>query len=300
LFCAVGAAIALFTTPARSEVVVSGRDSIVINDNHVNQNQTIINYQTINQNLDRAEVQQVVEGALKPLVGPLASNDESVKRAEAQIARQLKALQQLQTRVTELQKGQQELTQVLGSLKVSEAAHKQEIVASLEAGNKEITESTAEIRALILEDRVEQANERIAVTARTAKRLSDLHRQIVSERNAERWRKVGILSAGSVAIAGAAVGVIFSLRAQSTWKDAQAACPTPSACPDNRGNELSNRADNFATVATVGFVASGVALAAAGTLLLWPISDGSESPQAATVALALTQGGGQIALHRRF
>jgi hypothetical protein len=67
---------------------------------------------------------------------------------------------------------------------------------------------------------------------------------------------LGLAGAGVAAIG---VGVGFAFAASASWRDAKAACPDRTACPDDHGSELSARAQVRAHVATALFVAGGAA-----------------------------------------
>jgi hypothetical protein len=79
-------------------------------------------------------------------------------------------------------------------------------------------------------------------------------------------RALGLL-AGSVGIAGLAVGGAFGALASSSWKTAQRECPDHTGCTtramDDRGHAVTE-----ATVSTVGFIAGGVLFASGVGLYL--------------------------------
>jgi hypothetical protein len=97
-----------------------------------------------------------------------------------------------------------------------------------------------------------------------------------------------------VGVAGVGVGTIFALKAKSNRDDLSskidANCTGPSSdptCPSSMKSELQglkDDGDTAATIATVGFIAGGVAIAAGGTLLLLSMNGGGqESNQTAGV-----------------
>lgn len=285
----------LWGSSAHAQIVLSGGAAQVVKDSYIDQSKTTINYQTTYKGLDPQEVKTVVESALKAVTGPVTANDARVQKVEAQIGRQLRALQDLAKRIADLRDGQAELKKELASLNENQVGEKSEILASLKAAREAEAESNGEIRALILEDRVEQAKARLANAKQTSQRLQELRSRLI----AERWRKVGVLGAGSVAIASSVVGVVFLLRAQSSWSEARAVCPNLQACPDDRGHRLSQSADTQATVATVGFSVAGATLALAGGLLLWPIDEPSDRRDV-NVGLSFGDEGGTLVWRTRF
>ena len=67
------------------------------------------------------------------------------------------------------------------------------------------------------------------------------------------------LGLAGVGVATIAVGVGFAFAASSSWRDAKAACPDRATCPDDRGSQLSARAEVKAHVATALLVTGGAA-----------------------------------------
>jgi hypothetical protein len=74
------------------------------------------------------------------------------------------------------------------------------------------------------------------------------------------------IGAGVVGVAGLAVGTIFGLKAQSSWKDADGACATHVNCSQT-AIDAGNDANSQATLSTVAF-AVGI-LGIAGGAVLW-------------------------------
>jgi hypothetical protein len=88
-------------------------------------------------------------------------------------------------------------------------------------------------------------------------------------------RVVGVV-AGSVGVAGLAVGGIFGVLASSSWKTAQRECPDHTGCSTQAMDDRSHAVTD-ATVATVGFIAGGVLLA--GGLTLYLTAPKGDSPR---------------------
>lgn len=107
------------------------------------------------------------------------------------------------------------------------------------------------------------------------------------------WAVV-VAGAGVAAIAG---GTYFGLRAGSRWHDAKAACPGLTACPDDRGSQLSADAKRDGNLATVAFVGGAAALGGAAVLWLTAPSLHSERP---AVGAAILPGSAAIAVHGAF
>ena len=98
--------------------------------------------------------------------------------------------------------------------------------------------------------------------------------------SARRPIAIGALVAGGAALG---VGVVFGVLAAGQASTADDLCPR-SPCADRRGLDANDKAHTFATVSTIGFIASG-ALAAGGiTLLLLPAA--SPAPASATAKAA--------------
>ncbi len=78
---------------------------------------------------------------------------------------------------------------------------------------------------------------------------------------------VGI-AVGVVGLAGVALGVGFGVDAKNKNDAALTHCPQTPACADQTGVDLTHEAQTSATVSTVGFIAGGVLVAAAVTMVL--------------------------------
>jgi len=105
-------------------------------------------------------------------------------------------------------------------------------------------------------------------------------------------RTIGIV-AGAVGVAGIATGIVFGIKAASTWSDAKSKCNPYPYCGAN-GKKLSDEAANSGTIATVAFIAGGVALAAGVVLWLTAPTDTNER------GVALGVGPGALDVHGRF
>jgi hypothetical protein len=105
-------------------------------------------------------------------------------------------------------------------------------------------------------------------------------------------RTIGI-AAGAVGVAGIATGTVFGIKAASTWSDAKSKCNPYPYCGAN-GKKLSDEAADSGTIATVAFIAGGVALATGVVLWLTAPNDTSEREVAWGV------GPGAIDVHGRF
>ncbi len=83
-------------------------------------------------------------------------------------------------------------------------------------------------------------------------------------------RKLYASVAMGVGGAAIATGVVFGVLAHGNWNDAKAACGGSTSCPDSaslaKANSLRDSANSKATIATVLFVAGGIA-AGAGVVL---------------------------------
>jgi len=91
---------------------------------------------------------------------------------------------------------------------------------------------------------------------------------------------------GAVGVVGIGVGIGFGLakEAKQSDRDSANACSKTSSCTTldkSKIDQLTNEAKTRATVANVGFVAGGVALAAGAVLVVtgWPKSRPSASAQ---------------------
>jgi tetratricopeptide (TPR) repeat protein len=74
------------------------------------------------------------------------------------------------------------------------------------------------------------------------------------------------IGVGVVGVAGIAVGSVFGLKAQSSWKDADDACPTHTGCTQ-KAIDTRNDASSQATLSTVAFAVGIVGVA--GAAVLW-------------------------------
>ena len=98
------------------------------------------------------------------------------------------------------------------------------------------------------------------------------------------WRTAAIV-AGSAGVAAIGVGGVFAIVAGSTWRDANAACPNKSACPDERGHTLSLEARDQARVATISLGIGASVVGAA--VVLWLVA-----PRSAPLAAYDRRGAG--------
>ena len=105
-------------------------------------------------------------------------------------------------------------------------------------------------------------------------------------------RGIATIGLGGVGAIGIAAGVVLAVGAASSWSDAKDACPGLSACPDDRGFELSHEADREANLATAAFVAGGAALVGAAVLLVTAPRSGRARRDPA--AAAAWRGGGFV------
>ncbi len=96
-------------------------------------------------------------------------------------------------------------------------------------------------------------------------------------------RVLGVV-AGSLGLAGLAVGGIFGGLTISSWSSVNGACPSHAGCSTQVLDDHSN-AVTFGTVSDVGFIAGGVLLAAGLTLYLT-----APKPSSPTVGLEVTPG----------
>lgn len=103
-------------------------------------------------------------------------------------------------------------------------------------------------------------------------------------------RTAAFVAAG-VGVVAIGAGAYFGLSASSKWSDAKDACgPDTSACAPGSAQKADD-ARSAGNVATIAFVAGGVALAAAGVLWLTaPSSRPSEGPHHAQLRVAPTAG----------
>lgn len=77
--------------------------------------------------------------------------------------------------------------------------------------------------------------------------------------------------AGGVGVAGIAVGVVFTVQKSSKLDERANVCPSGIGCPEGsklRVDDLTGQARSAQTIATIGFIGGGVALAAGAALLL--------------------------------
>lgn len=98
--------------------------------------------------------------------------------------------------------------------------------------------------------------------------------------------RVPTIVAGGVGLAGAAVGIIFGLKAMSKSNDAENACPA-AGCPNPAHaafESLREDATRAKTTATIGFLVGGVGFLTAAALIL---TGGSPSRSEPTVSLGL-------------
>ncbi|HEU5075886.1 MAG TPA: hypothetical protein VFU02_16950 [Polyangiaceae bacterium] len=108
-------------------------------------------------------------------------------------------------------------------------------------------------------------------------------------------RTVGVVLMG-VGAAGLVVGTIFGVEALKKDSDAQDICGNDTSCPTDKGEQLSDDAQQAALVSTIGFIAGGGALVA-GAVLYLTAPDGSE---AGRVQLSPVAGGAQFSFSGRF
>jgi hypothetical protein len=98
-------------------------------------------------------------------------------------------------------------------------------------------------------------------------------------------QRIGGLVVGGVGIVGLGLGAVFGLKASSTWSNAQAKCSATS-CPDRAGALADHdSASSAATVATVSFIAGGVALAGGLALVFTAPRSGSSSSSTGGIRL---------------
>jgi hypothetical protein len=90
-------------------------------------------------------------------------------------------------------------------------------------------------------------------------------------------QKVFALLVGGAGVAGLAVGAAFGLSAISQRNDAHSACPN-TICTTKDGANKWSAAGTTGDAATVGFVAGGVAIAAAA--VLWFTAPTASAPSA--------------------
>lgn len=106
---------------------------------------------------------------------------------------------------------------------------------------------------------------------------------------------LGIVLMG-VGAAGLVVGTVFGLEAINKDSDAQEACGNDNSCPTEKGEQLSDDAQQAALISTIGFIAGGGALAA-GAVLYLTADDGTE---AGRVQVKPVAGGAQFSFSGRF
>jgi hypothetical protein len=101
------------------------------------------------------------------------------------------------------------------------------------------------------------------------------------QRSGRRKYKVATISLTVIGAGGIGIGIGMALRARSLSADSNAICPN-TACLDPRGLDLNKRARSSATIANVGFVVGGVAIA--GAAVMWWFG----RPQRSAEKLAIT------------
>jgi hypothetical protein len=107
-------------------------------------------------------------------------------------------------------------------------------------------------------------------------------------------RVVAILASGVVGLAGVAVGSVFGAKGFSTWDEALSHCQGGALkkC-DSTGIQLEADARTAATISTVGFIAGGAGLAAAG--ILWLTAPSSPSSSRGASSPSAKRSGLQVA-----
>jgi hypothetical protein len=80
-------------------------------------------------------------------------------------------------------------------------------------------------------------------------------------------RRTWSLIVGGAGIVSLGIGAVLAAKASSSWSTAQDACPIRSACPDDRGADLSANARFEGNLATAALVTG--ASAVAGAVILW-------------------------------
>ena len=125
---------------------------------------------------------------------------------------------------------------------------------------------------------------------------------------------VPALVGGGIAVAGAAVGVVFLLAANSSQEDAdhlRASLPGPNACGEGspyvtecgKLQDKNSDIDRQRTIEIVGFSVAGAAAVGTAVYLLWPHSHSSSRgslPGNLSPTFAMTPGGTNFGLSGRF
>jgi hypothetical protein len=110
-------------------------------------------------------------------------------------------------------------------------------------------------------------------------------------------QRIGGIVLGGVGVVGVALGVFAGVQANSTYKDALAACNNSTACaPGSPGLAKRDQAGQWATISDVGFIAGGAAIAG-GVILYFTAPKGSG---ATTMGLAPATLGTGLSLVGRF
>jgi hypothetical protein len=92
--------------------------------------------------------------------------------------------------------------------------------------------------------------------------------------------RIGSYVALGVGAVGLGAGVLFTLQSSAKRKEVLEICPDPSSCPISRRSEvedLNSSAGGLRTLATIGYIAGGVGIAAGVALFF--LSSGQEQPQ---------------------
>jgi hypothetical protein len=116
---------------------------------------------------------------------------------------------------------------------------------------------------------------------------------------------IGGIAGLGVGVVGVTLGTVFALSSKSKRDKANDICSLPPpgpSCPDgseSRINSLDDGADSAQTLATVGFIAGGVGLAAGGTLLWLSLSD-SETGDSGGASFTPIVGWRSVGLAGRF
>jgi hypothetical protein len=105
--------------------------------------------------------------------------------------------------------------------------------------------------------------------------------EVRSTTNGARGLRIASYAALGVGVVGLGVGTAFGLRSMSQRKQADDICPDPNRCPISQRDTvegLDQGAKSAKTLATIGFVAGGVAAGAGITLLV--LANGKQAPTA--------------------
>lgn len=92
-------------------------------------------------------------------------------------------------------------------------------------------------------------------------------------------QRTAALVAGGVGVVGLAVGTVFGLGAKSKWDSADGACPSRFNCSQSAVDDQTS-ASSQATIATIGFIAGGIGIAAGALLWLTAPRESSTAPSA--------------------